>query len=470
MLKSKQLSFLDVAPSANQTDDWTFNGASTRELTHCYHDYPARMIPQVAAKLLDLFGQNAKLLFDPYSGTGTSLVEGTIRGLDVIGTDLNPLARLIARAKTLAIDLHSLDKQINKFNKFVLGYQPSPLAVLPAIQGIGRLDFWFKANVIERLYWLREFIRVIEDKPAQLFFQVAFSETVRESSNTRNDEFKLYRYEARKLANFNPNVFGIMAQKLARNRVGLQKYLAIIHTLKHEPKTCIYDFNTVLGIPAEYLSASSVDIVVTSPPYGDSHTTVAYGQYSRLSAAWLELEEPDKIDRKLMGGITARQSIRFPSEALNCAIEKISQADTKRALEVSAFYLDLQTSISNVAEVIKPNGYACYVVGNRKVKGVVLPTDQAVQDFFASRGFEHLQTFVRAIPNKRMPSKNSPTNAPGATDNTMTQELIVVMRRTARRALKERNSGYATTKQGTNRSTQKHGFLAKTKPRRKVAV
>ena len=60
-------------------DDWTFNGAATRELTHCYHDYPARMIPQVAGKLLEMFGADANLLFDPYCGSATSLVEGMVR-------------------------------------------------------------------------------------------------------------------------------------------------------------------------------------------------------------------------------------------------------------------------------------------------------------------------------------------------------------------------------------------------------
>ena len=81
--------------------DWTFNGENTRELTHCYHDYPARMIPQIAGQFLELFAKNQTgVLFDPYCGTGTTLVEGFIRGFDVIGLDLNPLARLIAKAKT----------------------------------------------------------------------------------------------------------------------------------------------------------------------------------------------------------------------------------------------------------------------------------------------------------------------------------------------------------------------------------
>lgn len=32
------------------------------------------------------------------------------------------------------------------------------------------------------------------------------------------------------------------------------------------------------------------DLMITSPPYGDSRTTVAYGQFSRLSLQWLDLE------------------------------------------------------------------------------------------------------------------------------------------------------------------------------------
>lgn len=428
MSKVKQLAFFEDTESCVEMDDWTFNGASTRELTHCYHDYPARMIPQIAGKILDLFGCGAKLLFDPYSGTGTSLVEGMVRGVNVVGTDLNPLARLIAKAKTSTTDLRLVDKHISRFSKFVLGYTSSPLTIPPAIKGVSRLEFWFKEGVIERLYRLRELMQSIEDDYARLFFQVAFSETVRESSNTRNEEFKLYRLGAEKLAAFNPDVFSIMSRKLQRNRAGLQKYLAVIQDLKNAPVADVYDFNTVTGIPHGCITPAGVDIVVTSPPYGDSHTTVAYGQYSRLSAAWMELEEPDKIDGKLMGGSVAKKSTHFPCHVLNCAIEQIGKVDKKRALEVSAFYSDLHASISNVAQIIKHKGYACYVVGNRKVKGVVLPTDVVVKDFFEGCGFEQVNTFTRSIPNKRMPLKNSPTNAPGVLDNTMTQEYIVVMR------------------------------------------
>lgn len=456
MLKATQLGFIEKPKPLNDSGDWTFNGASTRELTHCYHDYPARMIPQVAGKLLDLFGSNAKQLFDPYSGSGTSLVEASIRGINASGTDLNPLARLIAKAKTTTPKITLLEKQISAFNKMALEDKLRKLKETPQVYGIARLDFWFKPEVIEKLFRLRKFIQSIEDEEVRLFFQVAFSETVRDSSNTRNAEFKLYRYGEDKLAKFNPDVYGIMVSKLQRNLDGYRKYKAIIENLKHHPFANVYSFNTVDGIPEDCISPESIDIVVTSPPYGDSGTTVAYGQYSRLSAAWLELEEPDKIDRKLMGGKTVKEVSSFPSEALNSAIENVKKSDEKRAREVASFYVDLHASISNVAKVIKQSGYACYVVGNRKVKGVILPTDIAVKDFFENYGFEYVNTFMRSIPNKRMPSRNSPTNATGVLDDTMTQEYIVVMRRNSVNTIKEQKNIYRSkVKKVGSRSSRK---------------
>jgi len=188
--------------------------------------------------------------------------------------------------------------------------------------------------------------------------------------------------------------------------------------------------NRSIGIPPEEcVEPSSVDIVITSPPYGDSRTTVAYGQYSRLSAAWLGLGEPAKVDNRLMGGRKQKSIPKYPCEALNTAIAKIAAKDEKRSYDVVAFYSDYLSSIRNVAETVKRGGYACYVVANRRVKGVTLPTDKATETFFAEQGFDHIDTYRREIPNKRMPLRNSPTNEPGKVDKTMRNEFIVVMRK-----------------------------------------
>lgn len=427
--QASTLKLWDEAEARMEPHDWTFNGAPTRELTHCYHDYPARMIPQIAAKLLDTFGANATRLFDPYCGTGTSLVEGMIKGISVIGTDLNPLARLIAQAKTSLPDMREVERQLCRFERFIAPSGKSSSSTLTEVAGISRLDFWFKPRVIDDLSKLKEFIDKIEDAATNLFFKVAFSETVRESSNTRNEEFKLYRYEAERLDKFNPDPFAIMFAKLKRNKEGLRNFSAAMSKVRRKPSARVCDFDTVHGTPGGLLPAGSIDTVVTSPPYGDSHTTVAYGQYSRLSAAWLGLDEPQSIDNKLMGGRTKKQLPRFPSVALNEALNLIRRTDEERAYEVTTFYSDLQSSIANVARLVNAGGHACYVVGNRKVKGVVLPTDKVIKDFFEQHDFDHVDTLHRMIPNKRMPLRNSPTNVSGIAEHTMTREYIVVMRR-----------------------------------------
>jgi len=88
---------------------WDFRDSDTKELTHCFHAYPAMMIPQIPRRLLQKYGSSAKTLFDPYCGSGTSLVEANVKGINAIGTDLNPLARLIAKTKTTPIDIQTLD-------------------------------------------------------------------------------------------------------------------------------------------------------------------------------------------------------------------------------------------------------------------------------------------------------------------------------------------------------------------------
>ena len=68
------------------------------------------MIPQGARGLIDEFAVQGGVLFDPYCGSGTSLVEGRLAKMNVVGTDLNPTARMIARTKAMSHDLSILEQ------------------------------------------------------------------------------------------------------------------------------------------------------------------------------------------------------------------------------------------------------------------------------------------------------------------------------------------------------------------------
>ena len=412
----------------SQPIDWDFRREDTRAMTHCFHDYPARMIPQIASKLLDLFGTTAKRLFDPYCGTGTSLVEAQLRGIDAVGTDLNPLARLITQVKTTPIRQQMLDLYLKDFSQFAFKarFEGEP-SVLP-MPSFSNMEFWFQPEVTRKLACLKKYIWQIDNDDVRNFFKVAFSETVREASLTRNSEFKLFRMTEKNIMSFDPDVYGIIENKLSRNRKGMLSFLDAIRKSPRKSTISVLDLNTVDTVPTSS-RRSPFDLIITSPPYGDSRTTVAYGQYSRLSSQWMDFEDAGSVDKNLMGGQSSAIVPKFDCKQLDKAIKNIAEVDLKRASEIASFYIDLRKSIVNVARTVRRGGYACYVVGNRRVKGVTLPTDESIISFFEQGNFTYVDTFTRNIPNKRMPARNSPTNEAGKLDTTMMKEYIVVMRK-----------------------------------------
>ncbi|HRR60252.1 MAG TPA: DNA methyltransferase [Spirochaetota bacterium] len=409
-------------------DSWDFKNANTKEYTHCFHSYPAMMIPQVARRIIEIYGKNATLLFDPYCGTGTSLVEANLKGINAIGTDLNPLARLIAQAKTTKIDSKALDKYLYDFTNYLFSKsfkeEDYSTITLPCITNI---DIWFSKSVQYKLAIIFNYIiQKIDNVFIQNFFKVAFSETIRETSNTKNGEFKLVR-DKKLIKNEDLDVFGIILGKLSRNKEGLINFIKVCpqNVVSH-----IYSFNTVLSIPYDLVPQESVDIVVTSPPYGDSRTTVAYGQFSRFANEWLGFHNANKIDNLLMGGRKNNvNNFKFNNDLLNDVITAISNKDNKRAMEVVSFFKDYESSIVNVSATIKKGGVVCYVVGNRTVKNINIPTNKITAQLFEQNNFVHMETIVRNIPNKRMPLMNSPTNIPGQTGQTMKNEYIVICKK-----------------------------------------
>jgi hypothetical protein len=147
------------------------------------------------------------------------------------------------------------------------------------------------------------------------------------------------------LLNFNPDVIGVYFKKLEDTFFLYSNY--------YFPK-----LGDEVKVSVEYSKFQSrneyFDIVLTSPPYGDSRTTVAYGQFSTLSNEWLGINYARKIDGMLMGGIKPKYIIT--KGIIADYIAQISQIDSKRALEVSAFYNDLGNSIQHVANCIRKGG------------------------------------------------------------------------------------------------------------------
>ncbi len=402
---------------------WDFKDANTKEYTHCYHTYPAMMIPQVARKLINEFKpqDRCELLFDPYMGSGTSLVEASIAHINSVGTDLNPLARLIAKVKTTEYNMGDLRHEFSKMQPHFMFFSYEDVTNRN-FDRISNYSFWYSEDSLLKLSYISQLIS--EYSQNQDFFNVALSEVVREVSFTRNGEFKRFRMKEDKIKSFHPDIFRLFEEKVQRNLKGLSEF----HQTKGNVYAKIYDFNSVSNIPTTIIKKESVDIVVTSPPYGDSRTTVAYGQFSRWANEWFSFENAQNLDSLLMGGKKCQHKL-FVSNSIENELQQIYNADLKRYYEVVAFLNDYWFSIQNVANTVREGGTVCYVVGNRNVKGIQISLDYFTAETFERCGLHHVVTLVREIPNKRMPSKTSPTNVSGAKVNTMNNEYIVILRK-----------------------------------------
>jgi DNA modification methylase len=98
-------------------NSWSFEEltpSQTSYITHSYHRYPAKFIPQLAARVILENSLPGDLVCDPFMGSATTLVEAIVHDRKAYGTDINPVAALIARAKTTPIAPLLLKKEVEE--------------------------------------------------------------------------------------------------------------------------------------------------------------------------------------------------------------------------------------------------------------------------------------------------------------------------------------------------------------------
>ena len=398
---------------------YDFVGQSYASMYPNLHKYPATMLPQIGLELLKDFRAKKTNLLDPYCGSGSSFVSGLEYGIkDFVGFDLNTLAAMITRARLDFIESSELLAQKNRLlgeleNIQNIATQNSQIALdCSPLSRITNLDFWIEKTAQNDLLRIFALLQNLTNKKIKNLFLLAFSETLRESSFVRNNEFKLFRmkdYET-----YKPRVYEIFTRKI---EAITQNYLEF-----YQPKLRGISFSVFAN--AFKAGGRKFDTILTSPPYGDSKTTVAYGQFSTFINEWLGFAQARKLDSTLLGGKKATKL--YEKTCIKECITEIVKIDKKRALEISSFYFDLEASITSLIKCVHIGGKVFFVVGNRTVKTITLPTDIFIAEIFGTNGFRHITTLKRKISNKAMPLKNSPTNKKGILAQTMNDECIIV--------------------------------------------
>ncbi|WP_213997000.1 DNA methyltransferase [Tepidanaerobacter syntrophicus] len=398
-------------------DLYDYKGIPASDRRYSIHQYPAMLHYMLVRELLIKYSTDSTIVYDPFCGSGVTITESILQKRKVLGSDINPLGLLITNVRSSNYEQEELLKIYNDFN---LNYD----GLIPDIPEIKNIDYWFKPQVINDLGKIRKYVSQISNIALKEFVLVVFSETARRVSNNRNGEFKRFRLDESSLNNYNPDTINTFKKIFI-------EYMNIL-TDNPIPDT---DFALYLHDVRQPLPFNEkVDLVITSPPYGDSRTTVAYGQFSSFALDWIYGLNPFgdanlSLDKLSLGGKNVDDVLTLPSGTLNTTLNKIYDKNPQRAKDVYSFFYDLYLCCKQIVNQLNEHAIVCFIVGNRQVAGVEIPMDYIVAEFFTALGLEYINTLVRKISNKRMPMQNSPSNMQGRKSTTMKYEYVVVCRR-----------------------------------------
>lgn len=391
-----------------QSMDWTIKKADMDVYTHNIHLYPARMVPIVVNRLILHLSNPGDVVFDPFCGSGTVMLEAMLSGRRGIATEINPLAVKIANVKTTLVDL----KEINTAYSVIISHISHPSnfknyesMIKTQFKGkIKWLDHWFKPQVQKKLYILGEAIKKIKHNEIRNFFEIIYSATVRNVSNNRNSSYKNYKMDQKSIIKFNPDVFKSF-QEYFQN--GIRGVSELVNTLCLKSKYFKPNINCQNFLDFQN-NNSSYDLIITSPPYGDSSTTVGYGQFSKYSLAWLGMDIGigSFVDREGLGG-KQKETLEIFSPTFYSIKEKVrlneEKLKNKRNETLHYFFSDYQRSLVKMTGYLRSKKYICLVIGNRTMREVQIPMDIITQEILQKLGFSDWVTLYRDIPNKRHP-------------------------------------------------------------------
>lgn len=309
-------------------------------LTHGLHPYPAKFIPHIPRELLRVYGHEGAVVWDPMAGSGTTLVEACIAGMPSIGTDINPIATLIARAKTQVLDdgaLREIDSVRRHCAELAMLLDDSPDAAIRLVPHdelplIPNRDHWFHENTSRELVMIRRSIGVSVNEPAAKDLCCAAMSAILVAASYQDSETR-WRAVAR------PWVAG---ETLGRFVGRLVASVAAVRQFAHKARA-IVDVRTSDARHVQ-LEKNSVDLVVSSPPYANSHD---YYLYNKLRMFWLGYDVGSVQDAEI--GSRNRHS------------------DKKEPIDT--YLSSLADVMSSVSDALRPDGRAILIVGDAVIRG-----------------------------------------------------------------------------------------------------
>lgn len=441
---------ITLAAATNDIDelhhyDWTFAHSNTQYYTHGIHKYPARMPPQIPGTLLNFFESQGEIepgstVYDPFSGSGTTAVEARLNGHNAIANDINPFACMLSRAKSIPLNISELEAARSDLieglpQKFdaIKAEKPPFEKLLPeqALEDAREIGTdWFPQPQLYQLLFTREKLNKLEEKRHSKdvirFLRICLAKASRRVSYQRLDEFKRYRMSQEDRESHNPNAYKELLDASNDNINRMKEYS---RKVDHDLDTEIFtgDSRCIIDSTQAPIGENDADIVITSPPYGDHQTTVAYGEFSTnlsMIAEGREFDEMAAVDSRGLGGADSNSvsisEIETDSPSLHDTVKSLREIDG-RSEDALAFFEDFVQVIEEVATITKPGQPVAWVVACRRMSDHLIPMNLITRELCEGRGYSFMVELPRHIQSKTMPHENPQ-------GQTMADEYIVVVR------------------------------------------
>lgn len=356
---NKDYSFSDALQKLDKID-WDFKDFTTQYLTHKFHSYPARFIPQIPLTFIKLFTREGETVLDPMCGCGTTLVEAFLNNRNSIGNDFNPLATLITKVKVTLIpdtEFKYLKEKLRKMKRCLdLDYKriDKRIESLPN----RKISKIFNRVVISKLEVIRETLLEIKEEGGHDDIydlgRVALSSTI--WSLVENGG--------------GLNVDELFLKKVNSMEKELKKMSKIV---KKTPKVKV-----ITGDARRLeVESNSVDLIVTSPPYVNALDYYRVHMYNML---WLGMDF-DLFKKHEIGAHSHFIYNRF------------------RLL--SEYLGDMLRAMIEMNRVLKENKLCIIVVGNSSLEYELIESYKFFAEMSKFIGFEPIKTYFRNIDKTR---------------------------------------------------------------------
>ncbi len=246
--------------------------------THGLHPYPAKFIPHIPRALIARYALPGLPVLDPMCGSGTTLVEAAASGFHALGVDINPVAVLVSRAKTTPLgpaDCREVTRLVLALEGAAArfagrGGRPRalPRAEIPAFPN---RSLWFSDAVALELAHAKAVLSGARTPRAAALGLCAFSAVLVSVSNQES--------ETRWCSKPRALPGGEATRKLARKLEDSLERVREFSSRDPAPALVVEADARALPFPS-----GSVGLVVSSPPYANSHD---YYLYNKLRLFWL---------------------------------------------------------------------------------------------------------------------------------------------------------------------------------------